>query len=338
MIPAETRYKTHDAELLAIVKAFKTWRHYLESCKHKVLVLTDHNNLRQFMDTKNLSSRQVRWAQELSRYHFRINYRQGKANEAADALSRFPQRSLKEEEKFQAKNTQILHRLQFSLTKASLSGLNTSAELSPLHQVLICGTYVFPQLRHFWDTFRTKLADKNPYTANIGGMRLRLAELQESDEEAQQIRAEGLDGYEDVDGVLHHQGLPFVPEVIRTELISWHHDDPLAGHFGIDKTRELIGRKYYWPSLRKDVEAYVKGCDVCLALKAVRHKPYGDLQALPVPTYQWKNLTKMVYYEPVKVTIDAPGLVKVIFNMVVWHHGLPDLIVSNRGLLFTSKF
>ena len=53
------------------------------------------------------------------------------------------------------------------------------------------------------------------------------------------------DGYEDNDGVLHHQGLPFIPEIIRTELISRHHDDPLSGHFGIDKTRELIGREYY---------------------------------------------------------------------------------------------
>ena len=60
MIPVETRYKTHNAELLAIVEAFKTWRHYLEGCKHEVLVLTDHNNLRRFINTKNLSSRQVR--------------------------------------------------------------------------------------------------------------------------------------------------------------------------------------------------------------------------------------------------------------------------------------
>ncbi len=87
MIPAETRYETHDGELLAIVKAFKTWRHYLEGCKHKVLVLIDYNNLQRFLNTKNLSSRQVRWAQELSRYYFRIDYRQGKANRAADALS-----------------------------------------------------------------------------------------------------------------------------------------------------------------------------------------------------------------------------------------------------------
>ena len=167
--------------------------------------------------------------------------------------------------------------------------------------------------------------------------------------------------------MLHYQGLLYVPEIIRTELISRHHDDPLAGHFGIKKTRELIARKYYWPTLCHDVEDYVKRCDVCLASKAVRHKPYGDLQSLPVPTHRWKDLsidfvtglpiltdwkgdsydsilvivdrlTKMVHYEPVKVTIDAPGLAEVIIDVVVRHHGLPDSIVTNRGSLFTSKF
>ena len=41
------------------------------------------------MNTKSLSSRQVRWAQELSKYYFQINYYQNKANKAANALSRF---------------------------------------------------------------------------------------------------------------------------------------------------------------------------------------------------------------------------------------------------------
>ena len=148
MIPAETRYETHDGELLAIVETFKTWRHYLESCKHEVLVLTDHNNLCQFMDTKSLSSRQVRWAQELSRYHFRINYRQSEANGAVDALSRYPQKSAEEEDTLRAENVKILHRLQSSL--ARVSGLSVdSSQLSPLHQILICGTTVLPQLCQF---------------------------------------------------------------------------------------------------------------------------------------------------------------------------------------------
>ena len=101
--------------------------------------------------------------------------------------------------------------------------------------------------------------------------------------------------------------------------------------------------------------------------KAFRYKPYRDLQSLLVLTHRWKDLlidfvtglpistdwkgdsydsilvivdrlTKMVHYEPVKVTINALGLVEVILDVVVRHHGLPDSIVSDRGSLFTSKF
>ncbi len=46
MIPAETRYETHNQELLAIIEAFKNCRHYLEGCKYEVFVLTDYNNIR----------------------------------------------------------------------------------------------------------------------------------------------------------------------------------------------------------------------------------------------------------------------------------------------------
>ena len=111
----------------------------------------------------------------------------------------------------------------------------------------------------------------------------------------------------------------------------------------------------------------MKECDVCLASKAVRHKPYRDLHWLPVLIHRWKDLSmdfviglpvstnwkgeiydsilviidrlsKMVYYEPVKVTIDASNFAEVIINVVVRHHGLPDSIVSDRGSIFTSKF
>ena len=45
IIPIETCYENHDNDLLAIVEAFKTWKRYLEDCKHKLLVLTNYNNL-----------------------------------------------------------------------------------------------------------------------------------------------------------------------------------------------------------------------------------------------------------------------------------------------------
>lgn len=49
------------------------------------------------------------------------------------------------------------------------------------------------------------------------------------------------------------------------------------------------------------------------------------------------RLTKMAHYEPVKVTINAPGLAEVILDVVVQHHGLPDSIVGGRISVFTSK-
>ena len=133
MISVETRYETHNNELLAIVEAFKTWWHYLKGCNHKFFVLTNHNNLRRFMDTKSLSFRQVRWAQKLFRYHFRINYCQRKANGAANALFRFSQRNEHKEEKLWTEKTQIFYCLQSSLTNATLSSIFTSLSISPPH-------------------------------------------------------------------------------------------------------------------------------------------------------------------------------------------------------------
>ena len=104
MISAKMCYKTHDTEWLAIIEAFKNWRHYLEDYQYNILVLTDHNNLRRFMDTKSLSSRQVSRDQELSRYYFRINHRQGKANRAADSLFGYSQQCQDKDENLQAEN------------------------------------------------------------------------------------------------------------------------------------------------------------------------------------------------------------------------------------------
>ena len=58
---AETRYDTHDRELLAIIRALQAFRHWLTGTKHPVTVLTDHNNLRYFKTKQFLSPRQARW-------------------------------------------------------------------------------------------------------------------------------------------------------------------------------------------------------------------------------------------------------------------------------------
>src|SRR4030081_3284000 len=87
MAPAETNYPIYDKEMLAIVKALQHWHAELEGTKDPVQVITDHKALEYFMTTKALSARQARWAEILSRYHFKISYKPGKTNKA-DPLTR----------------------------------------------------------------------------------------------------------------------------------------------------------------------------------------------------------------------------------------------------------
>ena len=126
--------------------------------------------------------------------------------------------------------------------------------------------------------FQTKLAIKNSYIANIKGIRLRLAKLQKLNSKAWKIQTEGRVRYKEIDKVLYYQELFFLPKIIWTKLISKHHNNPLVGQFDINKTRKSTGRKHYWPSYRKYVKVYVKDCDIYLALKTVKYKPYSNLQ------------------------------------------------------------
>ena len=63
------------------------------------------------MHTKSLSFKQAPWAQKLSCYIFWIDYYEGKANGAADALFWYFQQSAEEEKTVWAKNIKILHYL-----------------------------------------------------------------------------------------------------------------------------------------------------------------------------------------------------------------------------------
>src|SRR6266498_1432483 len=89
MTSAERNYETHDGKLLAVVAAFKEWRHYTEGSQYTVEVVCDHENLKYFMITKELNRRQARWAQYLASFDFDILYRKGSLN-SADGPSRRP--------------------------------------------------------------------------------------------------------------------------------------------------------------------------------------------------------------------------------------------------------
>ena len=92
--------------------------------------------------------------------------------------------------------------------------------------------------------------------------------------------------------LLWYSNALFVPDDIatRAELLWHYHDDPMAGHFEVKKTHDLLGRKFFWQGMWKDIQKYVGSCDICQRTKASRHCPYGSLASLPVPDGPWQEI------------------------------------------------
>ena len=86
--PLELNYDIYNKELLGIVIVLKKQRAFLQGIEKLFIVKTDYKNLMGFLITKELNYRQVRQAEMLIEYHFKIQYTKGTKNTRADALSR----------------------------------------------------------------------------------------------------------------------------------------------------------------------------------------------------------------------------------------------------------
>ena len=84
--PHEENYPTDDLELAAVVHALKIWRHYLMG--NKCEVFSDHKSLKYIFTQPDLNLRQRRWLELIKDYEIDVQYKPGKANVVADALSR----------------------------------------------------------------------------------------------------------------------------------------------------------------------------------------------------------------------------------------------------------
>ncbi|XP_057985426.1 uncharacterized protein LOC110653506 [Hevea brasiliensis] len=81
----ERRYTVQEKEMTAVVHCLRTWRHYLlGSC---FVVKTDNVATSYFLTQKKLSPKQARWQAFLGEFDFVMEYKPGKANLVADALS-----------------------------------------------------------------------------------------------------------------------------------------------------------------------------------------------------------------------------------------------------------
>lgn len=401
MIDAEQRYETHDQELLAIVAAFAQWRHYLEGAPQPVQVLCDHNNLRGWRNVQQLTRRQARWAVKMEAFDWVIEHRPGKSN-PADAPSRRPDYEVDAmdtgnllptlQQKLGAweDDEQPLIRRLVATAVACLPSTREMrrGETCQGHSYgyriarVQCtgGTEALSTVRGSKTSLprvavRTVTRHDGPYETVSENLVELIRVLQSTDESCLARKTDTTrsqpapeDPWQWKGGLLYRGEALYVPQdsAVVAEVLRQHHDDPLAGHFGRDKTKELIERKYWWPSLAGDVAEYVSTCDICQRTKAKRHRPYGVMESLPQPRRPWQELTmdfitdlppskrrgqvfdailvvvdrftRMAKYIPTTKRCTSAELAELLLDVVVAQYGVPQGIVSDRGSVFTSAF
>jgi len=123
---------------------------------------------------------------------------------------------------------------------------------------------------------------------------------------------------------------------------------------------ELVTRNFWWSGVTRKVKRYVEECDSCQRNKNHTEQLAGKLMPNSIPNKAWTHIsadfitklplaqgynsilvvvdqfTKIAYFMPTTEKTIAEGLAR-MFRDNVWQlHGLPESIISDRGLQFAA--
>ncbi|MCO5573423.1 hypothetical protein L7F22_027194 [Adiantum nelumboides] len=161
----------------------------------------------------------------------------------------------------------------------------------------------------------------------------------------------------------HHELDDMREQPLRRKVMEESHVPPYAGHRGIDATVKAVETFFYWPTLRRDVDAFVRECIICQKVKFDRQKAPGLLQPLPIPDKQWESIamdfifdlpktqtgndgiwtiicrfSKQAHFIPIKKKIKLDQMTRLFMSNIFKYHGMPQSIVSDRDPRMTSLF
>jgi len=136
----------------------------------------------------------------------------------------------------------------------------------------------------------------------------------------------------------------------------------MAGHFGQQKTIDLVTRNFHWKKLNEWINNYVRSCNECQNNKSPRHANYGLLQPWEVPYTAWTSIsvyfitqlpesqgqtqimlvvdrfTKMASFIGLATEANAIDVAATFLKEVWKLQGLPSEIVSDRDAKFWGEF
>ena len=326
----EKNYGISEMETLAVVWAAKLFRPYLLG--HSCEVITDHSACVSLLNTPNPSPKLARWAMCIQELDLRINYRPGKSNLVADALSQHP--------------VPVASVLQIGVTHH----FSTDAECFHPNPVP--------------ESDLARLQRKDSKLTPIFKY-IEEGTLPADPDQAHRLVLEN-SHFHVIDGLLCHTNpdLPdvlrlIVPDCLKSTLLRESHTGRFTGHFAERKLYATLRTKYWWKGMRSDVRAYCRSCIACVSRKGPGRKTRAALQPIPVggpfhtvgvdilqlPKSSRGNKYAIVFmgyltkWPEVVATRDqsAETIARLFVEHIVGRHGVPEQLLSDRGANFLSS-
>lgn len=350
-------------------------RHFdgeLRSIENPFTVISDHQNFQYFTASRQLSERQVRWAETLARFKIKIVFRPGSQSGKPDFLSRRAQEAPHDafDERLKGRNFQILKKRDTGISSSEELVLNTTNvvdlvditlnQSKTTHNKIPKGQDLFEnkEIATLWDQALEKDHTFHSIHASV-------ASGQPSFPSDLSIKVQITDCAIDERGALVRRGALWVPdwEPLRTTIIQHSHDSCMTGHPGRDSTLHIVSRTFFWPQQYLDVRKFTRNCSVCSRTKAWRQSPQGLLRPLPVPERFHSELSVDFMTDLPANTDKDPKYLMVITDRLLKSctleamnsmeaevcaerfltchyrfHGFPKFITSDRGANWVGHF
>lgn len=328
----EENYATNEKEMLAIIWSLNSLRNFLYGSR-KVKIFTDHQPLTYALSNRNTNSKMKRWKAILEEYNHELQYKPGKANVVADALSRIPASSA-------VHSMTMTQHSDESSSHNLIPSVETPLNVFKNQLLLKIGVSSNYQLEKPFPGYWKHTITEPRYTKeNLIGIFKRFLNPHVIN---------GIKTEEQIMGLIQEfyplyfssYKTRFTQKIVENvqsesaqdEIIIEYHK---RAHRNANENRLQILEKYYFPKMNSKVKEIVKQCETCKENKYDRHPNNPILKHTPIPEYPGHILHIDIYSTEKHLVLTAlDKFTKFAQTKLLKSRAIEDVRKPLRELLF----